>query len=379
MPGHRIQVLKEHFVKHTRMSVLAACGALALGATACGSSTDDSSTSGSGSSSSSVTATLNGAGSTFAAPIYQQVGSTLKDQGLTINYQPVGSGEGISQLQAGTVDFAGSDPSLADEDKAKLKGPATQIPIALGAITLSYNLDGVKSGLKLDGATAADIFLGKITKWNDPKIAAQNSGVSLPDTAITVVHRSDSSGTTKGFTTFLAAYSPEWKSGPGVDKEVKWPTGTGAKGNDGVAGQVKQTSGAIGYVEQAYALQNGFTFADVKNKTGAFIAPTLESTSAAGDGLDVPADLGISTIDAPGAKAYPIVSQTFLDVPTDPCKQGKSKDVAAGLSAFAKFLTGSDGQDTIKKLAYAPLPSALLSKASSAAGEIVCNGAPVGQ
>ena len=360
-----------------------AAGALAVGAAACGS--DDSSTSSaSGSSSgsgsgSSVTATLNGAGSTFAAPIYQQVGSTLKDQDLTINYQPVGSGEGISQLQAGTIDFAGSDPSLADEDKAKLKGPATQITIALGAITLSYNLQGVKSGLKLDGATAADIFLGKITKWNDPKIASQNSGVSLPDTNITVVHRSDSSGTTKGFTTFLAAYSPEWKSGPGVDKDIKWPTGTGAKGNDGVAGQVKQTDGAIGYVEQAYALQNGFTFADVKNKTGAYVAPTLDSTSAAGEGLTVPSDLGISTIDAPGAKAYPIVSQTFLDVPTDPCKQGKSKDVAAGLSAFAKFLTGSDGQSTIKQLAYAPLPSSLLSKASSAAGEIVCNGAPVGQ
>jgi phosphate transport system substrate-binding protein len=362
-------------VTTTKWLAAAAAGALALGAGACGDSTGgDSATAAGG----APVATLDGAGSTFAAPIYQQVAGTLKGRGLTINYQGIGSGAGVSQLQAGTVHFAGSDPALAAEDQAKLKGPALQVPIALGAITLSYNLGGVKSGLKLDGATAARIYLGKVTKWNDPAIARLNAGLRLPDEDITVVHRSDSSGTTKGFTQFLAAHSPDWRRGPGVDKDIKWPTGTGAKGNDGVAGQVKQTDGAIGYVEQAYALQNGFTFADVRNRSGAYVAPTLASTSAAGEGLDVPAGLGISTIDAPGAKAYPIVSQTFLDFEKDPCKAGKSKAVAQGLASFARFLTGADGQATIEKLSYAPLPASLLSKAQAAAGTVECNGTPVG-
>jgi phosphate transport system substrate-binding protein len=362
-------------------------GALALGIAACGSD-DDSSTSSSAagttsgateSSTPKVNATINGAGSTFAAPIYQQIGSKLKADGLTVNYQGVGSGDGVAQLQAGTADFAGSDPALTEEDTGKMKGPITQVPVALGAITMSYNLSGQKSGIKLDGKVIGDIYLGKIKKWNDAAITALNDGVDLPDTDITVVHRSDSSGTTKGFTTFVAAYSPEWKDGPGVDKDIKWPTGTGAKGNDGVAAAVKQTDGAIGYVEQAYALQNGFTFADVKNKAGTFIAPTLESTSAAGEGLDVPADLGVDTIDSANPKAYPIVSQTFLDFPTDPCKtNGASEDVAKGLSAFATYLLGTEGQDTIKQLSYAPLPTDLLTPATEALGKVTCNGAPMG-
>jgi phosphate transport system substrate-binding protein len=305
------------------------------------------------------------------------VAGKLKSNGLTVNYQGVGSGDGVAQLQAGTADFAGSDPALAPEDKSKMKVAPVQVPIALGAITLSYNLSGQKSGIKLDGATAADIYLGKIKKWNDPAIVKLNDGLSLPDTDITVVHRSDSSGTTKGFTTFLAAYSPAWKSGPGVDKDIKWPTGTGAKGNDGVAASVKQTDGAIGYVEQAYALQNNFTFADVKNKSGAFVAPTLETTTAAAEGLTVPADLGISTIDSANAKAYPIVSQTFLDFPTDPCKAGGSKDVANGLVAFAKYLLGTEGQGTIKKLSYAPLPAELVTKGTDALSKVTCNGTAV--
>jgi phosphate transport system substrate-binding protein len=361
-------------------SALAAC-VLATGLAACGSSDDNSSTGSTGSSggsSSSVKATLNGAGSTFAAPIYQQVGSDLKGQGLTINYQGVGSGAGVSQFAAGTVDFAGSDPALADEDKAAIKkGEPVQIPFALGAITASYNLSGVKSGLKLDGKTLADIYLGKVKTWNDPAIASQNSGVQLPSTKITVVHRSDSSGTTKGFTQFLANYSPEWKSGPGVDKDIKWPTGTGAKGNDGVAAAVKQTDGAIGYVEQAYALQNGFTFADVKNKSGKYVAPTLESTSAAAEGIDIPADLGVSTIDAPGAQAYPIVSQTFAIAYKDPCKAGQSKDVASGLKFFFNYLI-NDGQETIKKLSYAPIPDSLKTKDQAAVDGMQCNGAAIG-
>jgi phosphate transport system substrate-binding protein len=367
-------------VKSTKFIAVLGTGALALGVAACGSSSSSTTDTGAGASSSApdVTATLNGAGSTFAAPIYQQVASALKNNGLTVNYQGVGSGDGVAQLQSGTADFAGSDPALAPEDKQKMKVAPVQIPIALGAITMSYNLSGQQAGIKLDGATIGDIYLGKVKRWDDPAIARLNSGLKLPGTDITVVHRSDSSGTTKGFTQFVANYSPAWKSGPGVDKDIKWPTGTGAKGNDGVAAAVKQTDGAIGYVEQAYALQNKFTFADVQNKGGTFIAPTLESTSAAAEGIDVPADLGISTIDSPNPKAYPIVSQTFLDFPTDPCKAGGKEDVAKGLVAFATYLLGPEGQGTIKQLSYAPLPADLVTKGTAALKTVTCDGKALG-
>jgi phosphate transport system substrate-binding protein len=359
---------------------VAACGSNDTGSSSSSSSSSSNSSSSSSSSASkSVTATINGAGSTFAAPVYQQWGSELKSQGITLNYQGVGSGAGVASLQKGTVDFAGSDPALTDDDKSGLtKGDILQVPMFFGAITISYNLDGVKSGLKLDGATAADIFSGKIKKWNDPAIAKMNPGVSLPSSNITVVHRSDSSGTTKGFTTFLSAYSGTWKSKFGADKDIKWPTGeTGAKGNDGVAAAIKQTAGAVGYVEQAYALQNNFTFADVKNKAGSFISPTLDSTSAAGNGLTVPDDLGISTIDAADPKAYPIVSQTFIDTYKDPCKAGMSSDVAAGLKKFISYgLT--EGQDVAKQLMFATLPDDIKAKATAAVDSMQCNGAAIG-
>jgi phosphate transport system substrate-binding protein len=370
------------------LPAMAAAAALAFTVAACGSDDTGNSTSNSGSSSSSSSsssgskssgpATLNGAGSTFAAPVYQEWGSELKSQSITLNFQGVGSGAGVAALQSGTVQFAASDPSLTDDDKAKLtKGDILQVPMFFGAITISYNLPGVKAGLKLDGATAADIFMKKVTKWNDPEIAKQNSGVSLPDKAITVIHRSDSSGTTKGFTQFLANYSPDWKSKFGVDKDIKWASGTtGAKGNDGVAAAIKQTEGAVGYVEQAYALQNNFTFADVKNKTGSYISPTLESTSAAGDGLTVPEDLGISTIDSANAQAYPIVSQTFIDLYKDPCKAGVSAADTAGLKNFLTFGLGK-GQDVAKQLMFAPLPDAIKSKATAAVGTMQCNGAAI--
>src|SRR4051812_23479911 len=261
---------------------LAAALVLALTVAACGSSNKKSDTGGGGGGGAS--GSINGAGSTFAAPIYQQWGNALKDKGITVNYQPVGSGAGIAQLAAGTADFGASDPALTPQDRATFKkGEAVQIPTAFGAITVSYNLSGVNKGLKLDGATVADIFLGKINKWNDPAIAKLNPGVTLPGDAITVVHRSDESGTTKGFTKFLGAYSKEWASKVGSDKTVKWPTGSGAKGNDGVAAAVKQQSGAVGYVEEAFALQNNFTTASVKNKSGKFVEPKLAATTAAGN------------------------------------------------------------------------------------------------
>ena len=269
--------------------------------------------------------TINGAGATFPAPVYTEWAARFKDStGTTVNYQAVGSGGGIAQFTAGTVDFGATDAAMKpeEEDAAKKKGDPVHIPTVLGAVTVSYNVDGIDKGLKLDGATIADIFLGKVKKWNDPAIAKVSGNTSLPDKDITVCHRSDESGTTKNFTQFLADYSPEWKSGPGVDKTVKWPTGTGAKGNDGVAGCVKQTDGAVGYVEQAYALQNNFTTAAVKNKDGQFVEPSLEATSAAGEGAEVPDDLKFSTINAPGAKTYPITAVTFLLVWQDQCKSG---------------------------------------------------------
>jgi phosphate transport system substrate-binding protein len=366
-------------VRLTRLSIAAAIGALAIGVAACGSSDDNDNATSTSSGSSTAKATLNGAGSTFAAPIYQQIANDLKGQGITENYQSVGSGAGVSQFTAGTVDFAGSDPALKDDEISALKkGKPLEAPFALGAITVSYKLSDVKTGLKLDGKTIADIYLGKVKKWDDPEIAQQNSGVKLPSTNITVVHRSDSSGTTKGFTDFLSRYSPEWKTKVGVDKEVKWPTGTGGKGNEGVAAAVKQTEGAIGYVEQAYALQNGFTFADVKNKAGQYIAPTLESTSAAGEGIDVPGDLRINVIDSPNPKAYPITSQTFAITYDDPCKAGLDKTKAEGLKRFLSFLVGNEGQTTIQKLSYAKIPSSLDQKVQSAVDGMKCNGSPLG-
>jgi phosphate transport system substrate-binding protein len=342
--------------------------ALALAVSACGSSNDSSTTAGGGSGG----GTVNGAGSTFAAPIYQQWGNALKDQGVTVNYQPVGSGAGVAQWQSGTADFGASDPALTPEDRAAAKkGEGVQIPMAFGAITVAYN--GAPKGLKLDGATIADIFLGKIKNWDDPAIAKLNPGVKLPGDSIVVVHRSDESGTTKGFTGFLQDYSPEWKSKVGSDKTVKWPTGTGAKGNDGVAAAVKQQKGAVGYVEEAYALQNDFTTAQVKNKSGKFVAPTLATTTAAGKGVSIPKDLGVDIINSPNAASYPISSQTFVIVYKDMCKAGLSEGTAKSVKKFLDYGLGA-GQDVLTQLQYAKLPAALHAKSQAAAKTLQCNG-----
>jgi len=347
---------------------------LALGLAACGSSSSSSSTS----SSSGSATTISGAGSTFAAPVYEQWASSLSP--LTVNYQAVGSGAGITSLESKTVDFGASDPPLkpADEEAiAKNGSPAVQIPMFLGAITVSYNLPGVKTGLKLEGKTISDIYLGKIKTWNDPEIAALNPGVTLPSTAITVIHRSDSSGTTSGFTSFLAATDPEFKSKVGEGKDVQWPTGTGAKGNAGVAGAVQQTTGAVGYVEQAYALQHNFTYASVKNKSGDFVAPTLASTSAAGEGVTVPANLGIKVINSPTASAYPITSQTFVVVNKDLCKAGQSESVAKGVVKFIDYGL-NQGQSILAQADYASLPASILAKSKEAAAGLQCNGTALG-
>jgi phosphate transport system substrate-binding protein len=352
---------------------LAASCALALVAAACGSSNNNGSGGGGGA--------INGAGSTFAAPLYEQWNSALKDQGVTVNYQAIGSGGGQEQLIAGTVDFAGSDPPLEDSQikQAEQKQGSTpvHVPVAFGAVTVSYNLPGIKSGLKLDGATVADIFLGKIKKWNDPAIAKQNPGLKLPDTDISVVHRSDDSGTTKLFTTFLSDYSSEWKSKVGVDSTVKWPTGTGANGNDGVAGGVKQTEGAVGYVELAYALQNNFTTADVKNSAGKYVTPDLKSTQAAAASAKVPADLRFVAVNAPGSGSYPIASGTDVLVYKDMCKAGISEGTAKNVVKFLDYGLSSAGQKVAESIQYAADPPSLLAAAKKQVAGLECNGKPI--
>jgi phosphate transport system substrate-binding protein len=371
-------------VLSSRITAVALTAAAALGLAACGSSSSTTSNSTSSSSgSSSAPATINGAGSTLAAPIYMQWGSNLKSSGLTVNYSAVGSGTGVADLEQGTVDFAGSDPPLAAADitAASKKGTPVHFPMAFGAITVSYNLPGVKTGLKLDGKTIGDIFDGTVTKWNSPEITALNPGMTLPSTPITVVHRSDSSGTTDGFTTFVAAYNPTFASKVGVGKIVSWPAAeTGAAKNSGVAAAVKQTNGAIGYVEQAYALQNGFTYASVKNKAGNYILPTIPATSAAAVGLKIPADLRFVAINSPNPQAYPIVSQTFIIVYKDMCKAGVSTSAAKGVRTFLNYGI-TTGQSELgggsNQLPYAPLPASLVAKDKTQLATLVCNGTPL--
>jgi phosphate transport system substrate-binding protein len=369
-------------VRSNRWLAASAAAALAFGVAACGSNDQSPSGGGSTGTGSSGSAakqggTINGAGATFPAPVYTEWAARFKDQtGTTVNYQAVGSGGGIAQFSAGTVDFGASDAAMKDEEiaTAEKKGSTpVHVPTVAGAVTVAYNVSGVDKGLKLDGATIANIFLAKIKKWNDPAIAGLNSGVKLPDTDITVCHRSDESGTTKNFTEFLADYSPEWKSGPGVDKTVKWPTGTGAKGNDGVAGCVKQTEGAVGYVEQAYALQNNFTTAAVKNKDGQFVEPSLEATSAAAKSSAPPPDLRFSTINAPGADSYPISATTFLLVWQDMCKAGISANQAKLVKSWLNYALGP-GQQVAPELQYAPLPDNVLTKAKAKVDGLQCNG-----
>ena len=357
------------------LALVAAC-VLALAVAACGSDDKSSGSSGGGK---QLGGSINGAGATFPQPVYEEWGAKFKDQvGTSVNYQGIGSGGGVSQFTAGTIDFGATDSAMTDDElkAAQKKGKPVHVPTVFGSVTISYNLDGVKSGIKLDGPTAADLFLGKVKKWNDPAFAKLNSGQKLPDTNVTVCHRSDESGTTKLFTTFLADYSPAWKNGPGVDKTVKWPTGTGAKGNDGVAACVKQNKGGVGYVEQAYALQNNFTTANVKNKSGNFISPSLKSTTAAGEGITVPSDLRFSAINAPGAQAYPIASATFMLAYQDMCKAGLKPAKAKAVKAWLTYATG-DGQKVAPEIQYGPLPSALLSKAKAKVAGLQCNGKPI--
>ena len=308
-------------------------------------------------------ADLTGAGSTFAYPLYSKWAADYAAKtGIKINYQSIGSGGGIRQFNERTVDFGATDGPMSDQELASAKGgPVLHVPTALGADVLTYNLAQGTVPLKFTPDIIADIFLGKLTKWNDPRIKALNPDAKLPGQDILVVHRSDGSGTTYVWTDYLTTISPEWAKGPGRGKEVAWPVGLGGKGNEGVAGQVKQTPGTIGYVELAYAKQNDLPMAVVKNASGNFIAPSIASITAAAAGvsekLPPNTDYRISIINAPGADAYPISSFTWILVYQNQLDATKGKK----LVDFLRWGL-SDGQGLEPPLDYAPLPATMVTQ-----------------
>lgn len=366
-------------IRSERLLALVATGALALGAAACGSSNQGSS-SNAGASAQFTPGTVTGAGSTFAQPVYQQWGTASKKGGLTLNYQGVGSGAGIAQFTQRTVNFGATDIPMSSSEQAAAQknGQVVHVPTVLGAVTVAYNLPGVPAGLKLDGPTIANMYLGKIKTWNDPAIAGLNPGVTLPNLPVTVAHRSDSSGTSQDFTEFLSQSSPQWQTGPGSGKTITWPQGTGAQGNNGVAAAVKQTPGAVGYVELAYALQNNFTTAQVKNKSGQFVAPSLQSTTAAGEGINVPPDLKFDAVNSANPGAYPIAGGTFALLYQDLCAQGNVPPQAAqGVVDFFAYGLSPQGQGQANQIQYASLPANIQTPAQNALRGEKCNGQPL--
>src|SRR4051812_10588722 len=302
--------------------------------------------------SASAETNLNGAGATFPYPIYSKWFSEYHNAhpDVEINYQSIGSGGGIRQVLAGTVDFGASDGPMTDEQLSQAKTKIHHIPTVLGSDVPAYNVPGV-SDIKFSPSTLAGIFLGKITNWNDAAIAKDNPGARLPNTGIVVVHRSDGSGTTYCWTDYLTKVSPEWASSVGKGTSVKWPVGLGAKGNEGVAGMIRQMEGSIGYVELIYAEQNKINYGAVKNAAGEFVKASLASTSAAAASAKIPPDYRVSITNAPGKDAYPIATFTWLLVPQ------KNPD-ATKQKALVDFLNWMvpDGQKMVEQLSYAPLP-----------------------
>ncbi|MBU2603790.1 MAG: phosphate ABC transporter substrate-binding protein PstS [Actinobacteria bacterium] len=315
---------------------------------------------------------LDGAGATFPEPLYLEwIGEfvTTIEPGVTMNYQGIGSGGGIQQFTQMTVDFGATDAPMKDEEIATAEevsgAKVLHIPTVLGAVAVAYNVEGIDKGLKLDQETLAGIFLGDVTAWNDPAIVALNPDLVLPDEGINVVHRSDSSGTTAIFTGYLAKVSPVWADSAGFGKEVQWPVGVGGQGNDGVAAVIQQQAGSIGYVELSYATEGGLSTVALRNASGVFVEPTVQSTSAAGAGIDYPEDLRFSLSDSPASGAYPIVGATWIlayDSMVDPARE----------EALRAFLTWAlqEGGVLAEELLYAPLPEDLRALALAKADQI---------
>jgi phosphate transport system substrate-binding protein len=304
--------------------------------------------------------TINAAGATFPAPIYQKWFQEYKmaHGDVQINYQAIGSGGGIRQLQEGTVDFGASDMPMTDDQIKAMKVKALHFPTVMGAVVITYNIPGVSATLKLSPEAIAGIYLGEVKKWNDPKITSTNPGVSLPDKELQVVHRSDGSGTSFVFTDYLSKVSGDWKSKVGANTSVQWPAGLGGKGNDGVAGLVKQTPFSIGYVELIFAVQNKMAFADVKNVAGAFVTPSFKSvTEAAAASKDMPDDFRVSITNAPGKGSYPISTFTWLLIPSQIPDAAKRE----AIKGFLGWMM-TTGQKDAEGLSYAQLPKPVVAK-----------------
>jgi phosphate transport system substrate-binding protein len=323
------------------------------------------------------TIALNGAGSTFVYPV---MGRWIQDfqqthPNVRINYQSIGSGGGIQQVKSGTIDFGASDAPLSDNDLGQMT-PVVQFPESAGPICVTYNLDGLQGPLQLSSDTLAGIFLGKITSWQDPAVKKDNPSQKLPNTKIVVVHRAESSGTTAAFTTYLAAVSPEWAQTVSKGTAVKWPTGLGAKGSEGVTGQVKQSTGAISYVELTYATQNKLPVAAIKNQGGKYVLPSTSGTTAAieafKDQLAQDPRLPIANPPASAPDAYPISTLTFLIVPKD----GKDVQKRTALKQFLTYVV-TDGQQGASGLNYAPLPDAVKQLDVKALSQLTVNGGPI--
>lgn len=304
---------------------------------------------------------LTGAGATFPFPLYSKWFDEYRKvkPDVTVNYNSIGSGGGIKNLLEGTVDFGASDAPMNEEEMKKAKAEVIHVPTVLGAVVMSYNLPSITKPLSFSGEVIAEIYLGKITKWNDAKIAALNKGVALPETDILVAYRSDGSGTTAIFTDYLAKVSADWKSKVGAGKSVAFPTGIAGKGNEGVAGLIKQTEGTIGYLELVYAAQNKLAVATIKNKAGALVKPSIESVSAAAAGAlkSMPADFRVSITDAEGKGSYPISSFTYLLIPS---KLGKEH--GHQIVDLANWVISPSAQKMAGPLEYAPLPASLVAK-----------------
>ena len=320
-----------------RLTMMIAAGLLAMAGTA------------------SAATLINGAGATFPYPLYSKWFSDYAqiDPSVKFNYQSIGSGGGIKQITAQTVDFGASDKFLSDAELQAAPGKLLHIPTVMGAVVVIYELPGISKGLKLSSQDLADIFLGKITKWNDRRIADENPGMTLPDKPIVVVHRSDGSGTTSIFTDYLTTVNEEWAAKVGKGASVKWPIGLGGKGNEGVAGQVKNIQYSIGYVELAYAVENKLPYAYLKNSEGQYVEPTIKSISAAAAGAvkNMPRDYRVSLVNQPGKNTYPVVGFTWLLV----YEQQKDKVVGRKIVEFLNWSLHK-GQKMAAPLLYAPLP-----------------------
>jgi phosphate transport system substrate-binding protein len=314
---------------------------------------------------------LNGAGATFPYPLYSKWVTEYNrlNPAVRINYQSIGSGGGIRQIVAGTVDFGASDAPIKGDEAKGAAGKLTHLPMTIGAVAVSYNLSGLSVPLRLSSQAVAGIFLGEIRNWDDPRLARDNPGVRLPAREIAVVVRTDGSGTTSVFSEYLASISQTFRDKVGVGKSVKWPIGLGAKGNEGVTGQLKTAPGAIGYIELAYATQNKLPSARIQNRAGRFVAPTVEASTAAAAGVELPSELHVSLAGSTNEAAYPIASYTYLLVYDD------ARDTNKG-QALARFVWWAihDGQKYAKDLDYAPLPAQVVSKVEGRLKELRAGG-----